>query len=222
MAHDLVTLNSPAWEELAPPFFARCVGSAEPSKFGTSRPFVVGGMLYATNRVICVRCKTPPAWDVPNTEFVHRNMGEAFEAITNRVEATPLCPVDGLCHYCKGVGKMPDHDCRECGGEGTQDVEICDCPHCCGNHPCEDCNGTGKILAGECEACEGFSVISPNAPHKMASDYWVARKYAKLLIDMGATAYLPAAPMSRRAMYFTFPGGEGALMPMTPPRPMDD
>ena len=80
----------------------------------------------------------------------------------------------------------------------------------------------GKILAGECEACEGFSVISPDAPHKMASDYWIARKYVKLLIDMGATAYLPVDRESRRAMYFTFPGGEGVLMPMTLSSPTGD
>ena len=221
MDHDLITLNGPDWEALAPPFFARCVGS-DSSKFVISRPFVVGDWLYATDRAICVRCKTPPAWDVPNAEIVPRGAAEVFEAITNRVEATPLCPVDGPCCWCNGVGKMPDHDCRQCGGEGTQDVEDCECPRCCGDHPCGDCNGTGKILAGDCEACEGFGMVSPDGHHEMTPGYWIARKYAKLLIDIGATAYLPAAPMSRRAMYFTFPGGEGVLMPMTPPRSLDD
>lgn len=222
MDHDLITLNDSEWEKLAPPFFARCVGS-DSSKFVISRPFVVGDWLYATDRVICVRCRTPQVWgDVPNPKTFPLNMEDAFKSITNRVEATPLRPVGRPCRWCKGVGKMPDHDCRECGGEGTQDVEICECPHCCGNHPCEDCNGTGKILAGDCEACDGLGLAFPDHPHKMTPGYWIARKYAKLLIDMGATAYLPVDLKSRRAMCFTFPGGEGVLMPMSPPRPMDD
>ena len=220
MDHDLITLNDSEWEDLAPPFFARCVGSVYPSKFGISRPFVVGGMLYATDRVICVRCQTPPAWDVPNAELAPRVVAEAFEAITNRVEATPICLVDESCHYCKGVGKMPDHDCWGCEGEGVVEEPDCECPHCCGNHPCVGCNGTGEILAGDCEACEGFGMLSPDGPHEMTPGYWVARKYAKLLIDMGATAYLPVDLKYTKPMYFTFPGGEGVLMPMKPSRPM--
>lgn len=220
MSHDLITLNDSEWEELAPPFFARCVGLLEPLKSDISRPFVVGDWLYATNGVICVRCETPPAWDVPCAKWVVRNAAKMFEAITNRVEATPLRPVNGPCCWCNGVGKMPDHDCRECEGEGTQDVEDCDCPYCCGEHPCEDCDGTGEILAGDCKACEGLGVTSPDDRHEMTPGYEIARKYAKLLNDMGATAYLPISLRSLDPMYFTFPGGEGVLMPMTPPRPM--
>ena len=102
MDHDLITLNDSDWQALAPPFFARCVDPVLPSKFGISRPFVVGGMLYATDRVICVRCKTPPAWDVPSAKWVVRNVAGEFEAITNRVETPAWLLAGGVLCWTAG------------------------------------------------------------------------------------------------------------------------
>jgi hypothetical protein len=113
-----------------PPIFAEIAPAERHGKYDTTRPFVIGPHVHATDgRIACrVLLSDVPAY-VP-TDNVGPPADKAFADAHTSVEVDiPECdgPKMGKCPECDGSGGVEcnfgyDHDCENCDGSG--EVEI--------------------------------------------------------------------------------------------------
>ena len=146
---------------------------------------------------------------IANGEGDEPNVGKLVDnakALGLPLVAIPeLAPAE-TCEYCAGSGTA--YDCEECDGEGSfthKDKE----------YDCKWCNGAGQHQNGEgtpgtCWHCDGFGV-KPYQAVAIGNSHFDNR-YLALIAALPNAKIAPNGP--KDIAYFTFDGGDGAVMPM--------
>lgn len=201
------------------------------------QPFTVHGFTYATDSRILIRVEPLPMQAPTDDERVIKEMekialwfqanAEAYYAPLKVKESHNIPEKRGQeCPTCQGTGRLTP--CAHCNGEG----EI-GCDHCGHASQCDHCMGRGGnsytlydgIEPGahgdiECENCNGFGRVGriPETVSVKVGEAWFAKSYIDAIATLPELEVVVPGPESGlRAMGFRFKGGEGLLMPMSPP-----
>ncbi len=185
------------WLKFCDPEIARC-GS----------PWVKDGWKYATDSVICVRCKT----DEPDAA-IYKHYPDLSRLVFNK----PFCQGDEV-----SVVALPELiPCEECQHKCPTEVQVeckscrkgmLDCFECGHRYECPECDGTGLVMeAPKCDSCTARYTV------RFRDDEKFARDYVMLLLMHGVTEILVSTEKGTYGLFvIEIDGqlGEGALMPV--------
>ncbi len=180
-------------------------------------PWIQGEYVVASNGHIAVR--------VPATDFVSvlepvTGKVPLVDSLIDKVKALELAlmPIPELpptvpCEYCGGSGAA--YPCDECDGSGNFD-------HCGREYACKACDGHGQNQIGEgdaepCWFCDGRGEKPYYAVQ--VGDGYFDRRYLAIIASLPNVVIAPNGP--KGTAYFTFDGGDGALMPMLVDPPLN-
>lgn len=174
------------------------------------KPWINSGHAFASNGHIAVRVPSDGLFSVvAHGEGQEPNVGALVDnakALGLPLMAIPELAPPEVCEACAGTGTA--YECEECEGEGSF-------THHGKEYDCKWCNGLGQHQNGQgdpetCFHCDGFGekAYRPVA----VGDSHFDRRYLALIAALPNAMIAPNGPAG--VAYFTFDGGDGALMPM--------
>ena len=213
--------------------------ATEETRFDLQLPFSRGTYTYASNGILIVR--VPRRDDVADgTVKADRIMDDVADQECTATlppfdlpESDPVSP-PSPCEACDGLGYVLR--CERCHGEGH--IECCECGH---ETDCPECGCTGERNVGRdadgapttprdhadalaCDSCGGAGEVDdepdPIIYCEIAPGVHVASYLLRLLRLLPGLRFCPH-PFDNTAHRFTFDGGDGAFMPLRPPREND-
>lgn len=177
-------------------------------RYYMNAPILRGEFIFATNGHVMVRV---PKFD--GIECGDGNGPNNIEGLMNGTVRDGLAPIPALpepeiCEFCHGAGYA--YRCKDCDGEGAflRNGEEYDCKPCDGVGTLPDGDEADKV---ECWACHG-SGHEQQRVEVGGSDF--DRRYLAKIIELPGAMFAPHPTDQRKPAYFTFDGGDGALMPM--------
>ena len=171
-------------------------------------------MVYATNGCMAIRIERDlDISDYSDATIIPSQIDDMLDVERNTDNPVKEIPQERIeikpCDACAGTGKIAV--CDKCEGEGVVDCE------CCGHQEeCTDCCGMGRTLGvtkgQDCEICLGKKTVDVGL-HVMLGEAKVNGGFLDAIVteleDVKFYCYDKLI-----AVYFTFKGGEGILMPL--------
>jgi hypothetical protein len=197
----------------------------------TREPFSYGGWQYATDGYLCVRVPVPTSlpWfakmpqadrlfaDFPACDLLLGDLWKPYDKAFFREDrdgpVPDVCGCDDYCRECDGTSSKPCRDCDSTGfatpddDEGEDELEYCDKCKGYAEVPCKACDGYGydKSLP-RCKFCSGPKpLIYFAVPGGV-----ISRRYWLAIHDLPNVRIAPVN--KRKAVPFTFDGGQGIVM----------
>lgn len=176
----------------------------------TLHPWKVGGFVVATNGHIAIRVAAFGDLLLVDAEMKKNPIPKCIDdakAPGLELFSIPALPEPHTCEKCNGSGIA--HVCEDCDGEGVlikKSGNEIDCPACkCSGQVPE---GNGDEI--ECWFCDGRG----EEPYQaiQIGDGHFDRRYLAMIAALPNARIAPNGP--KDVAYFTFDGGDGALMPM--------
>lgn len=211
---------------------AKFCAESDCGKWNLTAPWTFAGHRYAANPYALLRVRTDAKNDVEQTTIP---WGSDARPVFRRIVGGGVVPAKTASQLdfpwadCRTVkAPWPAQDIREGVGDcPAHDAPTQPCPVCRGrredhDEECYLCDGSGKEAAGVCSVCNWKSVgpgmvIRP-CLQQMLPDLFVADWLDTLIRALPGARWNPA---TREPICFRFSGGEGMVMPQSPPELSD-
>ena len=177
-------------------------------RYYMNAPIVRGEFIFATNGHVMARVPKFDGIECGDGNGPKNIEGLMSDTVRDGLATIPALPEPEDCKYCQGKGFA--YLCKSCDGEGEFD-------HDGDEYTCKPCGGLGSVPEGsdadrvECPYCDGTGHRQQRVTVG-ASDF--DRRYLAKLMSLPGCMIAPHPTDANKTCYFTFDGGDGALMPM--------
>lgn len=179
-------------------------------RYALDAPWVVGGVMYATDARICVAVEVADPDSPPDSKGRRRpnaknvlDEGFSVKGLTwlPWPAAAPTEAI-GQCQECKGERYLDQVKCDDCHGAGEV---VCDLGH---DHVCRSCDGKGTRGGRKCPTCKGNGELM-HPQYQSVGTVTIDVKYdAKIRALPGPVMF---ATTKDEMVAFTFDGGRGMV-----------
>lgn len=183
----------------------------EATRFPLGLPFVQGGFLCATNGRIAIRVPSSDPDTTPENGGRLPRMADIFKSMPkniSRYEAWPEAKYSHQerdCLTCKGKGRVNQHPCQECDGDGMVECETCG--H---EDECKVCDGHGECGGSKCKACNGKMQV-PRPYQQQIGKAWIDADYDAMVRELPNPVWY--CKSADDPVFIIFDGGEAVVMP---------